>query len=194
MNGIEKVAARIVSDAQQEAALRKQETEARAAQLRAQADAEAQELRRRLLAEGEAAAEKRFSLLVSSAETENRKRSLGTKQELLSAAFARAVELLRALDRDKYVKLLAALAARASETGTEQIILNPEDRAACGEEIAAEANRLSGKSLTLSGETRPIVGGLILSQGRIEVNCALDTLAELRRSELSAEAARMLFN
>jgi V/A-type H+-transporting ATPase subunit E len=194
MNGIEKVAARIVSDAQQEADLRKQETEARAVQLRAQADAEAQELRRRLLAEGEAAAEKRFSLLVSSAETENRKRTLGAKQELLSAAFARAVELLRALDRDKYVKLLAALAVRASETGTEQIILNPEDRAAFGEEIAAEANRLSGKSLTLSQETRPIVGGLILSQGRIEVNCALDTLAELRRSELSAEAARMLFS
>ncbi|MBR4703004.1 MAG: V-type ATP synthase subunit E [Oscillospiraceae bacterium] len=194
MNGIEKVAARIVSDAQQEAALRKQETEARAVQLRAQADAEAEELRRRLLAEGEAAAEKRFSLLVSSAETENRKRTLGAKQELLSAAFARAVELLRALDRDKYVKLLAALAVRASETGTEQIILNPEDRAAFGEEIAAEANRLSGKSLTLSQETRPIVGGLILSQGRIEVNCALDTLAELRRSELSAEAARMLFS
>ena len=67
-------------------------------------------------------------------------------------------------------------------------------RRVCGEAVAAEANRLSGKALTLSGETRPIVGGLILSQGRIEVNCALDTLAELRKSELSAQAARMLFN
>ncbi len=194
MNGIEKVAARIVSDAQQEAALRIKETESAAVQLRAQADAEAGELRRRLLSEGEAAAEKRFSLLISSAETENRKSALGVKQKLLSAAFSRAVELLRAMDREKYVKLLAALAVRASETGTEQIILNPEDRAAYGEAIAAEARRLSGKDLTLSEETRPIVGGLILSQGRIEVNCALDTLAELRKSELSAEAARMLFN
>lgn len=194
MNGIEKVAARIVSDAQQEADLRRKETESAAAQLRAQADAEAEELRRRLLSEGEAAAEKRFSLLVSSAETENRKSALGVKQQLLSDAFGRAVELLCTMDRDKYVKLLAALAVRASETGTEQIILNPEDRASCGEAVAAEANRLSGKALTLSGETRPIVGGLILSQGRIEVNCALDTLAELRKSELSAQAARMLFN
>ena len=59
--------------------------------------------------------------------------------------------------------------------------------------IVAEA-RKAGKQLSLSEETRPIVGGLILSQGRIEVNCALDTLAAQRRSELSGEAARLLFS
>ena len=98
------------------------------------------------------------------------------------------------MDRDRYVQFLSALAVRASETGTETVILNPEDRAAFGQEIVAEANRLSGKSLSLSEETRPLVGGLILSQGRIEVNCALDTLAGLRRSDLSAGAAGMLFS
>ena len=194
MNGIDKVAARIVSDAQQEADQTLAEAKASAARLREKAEAEADDLRRRLLSEGEAAAEKRFSLLVSSAETENRKSSLRVKQKLLSAAFQRAVELLRAMDRDRYVQFLSALAVRASETGTETVILNPEDRAAFGQEIVAEANRLSGKSLSLSEETRPLVGGLILSQGRIEVNCALDTLAGLRRSDLSAGAAGMLFS
>ena len=194
MNGIDKVAARIVSDAQQEADQTLAEAKASAARLREKAEAEADDLRRRLLSEGEAAAEKRFSLLVSSAATENRKSSLRVKQKLLSAAFQRAVELLRAMDRDRYVQFLSALAVRASETGTETVILNPEDRAAFGQEIVAEANRLSGKSLSLSEETRPLVGGLILSQGRIEVNCALDTLAGLRRSDLSAGAAGMLFS
>ena len=59
--------------------------------------------------------------------------------------------------------------------------------------IDQKEGRISGKQLGLSEETRPIVGGLILSQGKIEVNCALDTLAALRRSELSAEAAGLLF-
>ena len=97
------------------------------------------------------------------------------------------------MDGGRYVKLLASLAVKASETGREQIILNPRDREACGEAVVAEANRISGKQLSLSEETRPIVGGLILTQGKIEVNCALDTLAALRRNELSSEAAGLLF-
>ena len=56
-----------------------------------------------------------------------------------------------------------------------------------------EALKGAGTELTLSEETRPIVGGLILSQGRIEINCALDRLAALHRSELAGEAARLLF-
>ena len=101
--------------------------------------------------------------------------------------------LKKCLPDAEYIALLAALAVKASETGSEQIILNPADRAKFGKAVAAEANRISGKALTLSEETRPIVGGLILSQGRIEVNCTLDTLAAQSRSVLSIEAAKLLF-
>jgi V/A-type H+-transporting ATPase subunit E len=193
MNGIEKIAARIVSDAQQEAAALKTETEKQAAEVRDAADRQARQLREQLAAEGEAAAEKQYQLLVSSAETEDKKETLRVKQELLTQVFDRAVDCLREMDGGRYVKLLASLAVKASETGREQIILNPRDREACGEAVVAEANRISGKQLSLSEETRPIVGGLILTQGKIEVNCALDTLAALRRNELSSEAAGLLF-
>lgn len=193
MNGIEKIAARIVSDAQQEAAALKTETEKQAAEVRDAADRQARQMREQLAAEGEAAAEKQYQLLVSSAETEDKKETLRVKQELLTQVFDRAVDCLREMDGGRYVKLLASLAVKASETGREQIILNPRDREACGEAVVAEANRISGKQLSLSEETRPIVGGLILTQGKIEVNCALDTLAALRRNELSSEAAGLLF-
>ena len=193
MNGIDKVAARIVSDAQQEASAMKAEAEAKAAELKDAADRHARELKEALRAEGETAAEKQYELLVSSAETEARKDTLQVKQELISRAFDMAVDHLRAMEGEPYVKLLASLALQASETGSEKIILNPEDREKYGDAIVAEA-RKAGKQLSLSEETRPIVGGLILSQGRIEVNCALDTLAAQRRSELSGEAARLLFS
>jgi V/A-type H+-transporting ATPase subunit E len=192
MNGIDKVAGRIVSDAQQEASALKAEARARAAELKDSADRHASELRQTLLAEGDAEAEKLYSLLVASAETDARKETLQVKQDLLSEAFDRAVLYLRNLDEERYVLLLASLARKASETGSEEIILNPADRAKYGEALMKTLKE-SGCALTLAEETRPIIGGLILSQGRIEVNCALDTLAELHRSELSGEAARLLF-
>ncbi len=192
MNGIDKVAARIVSDAQQEASALKAETAARTAELKETADKHAAELRSALLTEGEAEAEKQYALLVAAAETEAKKETLRVKQEVLAEAFDRAVLYLRNLEGDKYVALLASLAQKASETGSEEIILNPEDRAKYGGALMA-ALKDAGLKLTLSEETRPIVGGLILSQGRIEVNCALDTLAALHKSELAGEAAGLLF-
>jgi V/A-type H+-transporting ATPase subunit E len=192
MNGIDKIAARIVSDAQQEASALKAEAKARADELKENADRHAAELRQALLAEGDAEAEKQYALLVAASETEARKETLRVKQDLLSEAFDRAVLHLRNMDADRYVRLLASLAQKASETGREEIILNPEDRAQYGEALI-DAVKSAGMKLTLSEETRPIVGGLILSQGRIEVNCALDTLAALHRSELAGEAARLLF-
>ncbi len=193
MNGIDKVAARIVSDAQLEASALKAETEKRAAELKDAADRHAAELRQTLLSEGEAEAEKQYELLIASAETDARKEALRLKQDLLTEAFDRAVLYLRNLDSERYVKLLLSLAQKASETGSEKIILNPEDRAKHGSALM-EALQSAGSSLTLSEETRPIIGGLILSQGRIEINCALDTLAALHRNELAGEAARLLFS
>ncbi len=193
MNGIDKVAARIVSDAQQEASALKAETEARTAELKEAADRHAAELRQALLSEGEAEAEKQYALLVAAAETEAKKDTLRVKQDMLSEAFERAVLYLRNLDGDRYVRLLCSLAQKASETGSEEIILNPEDRLKYASRLSEELKK-AGLALTISEETRPIVGGLILSQGRIEVNCALDTLAALHRSELAGEAARLLFS
>ena len=193
MNGIDKVAARIVSDAQQEASALKAETQTRAAEMKDAAERHAAELRKTLLAESEAEADKQYSLLIATAETEAKKETLRVKQDLLTEAFDRAVLYLRSLDAERYVRLLSNLAQQASETGHEEIILNPADRAQYGEALMDEIRR-TGLELTLSEETRPIMGGLILSQGRIEVNCALDRLSALHRSELAGEAARLLFS
>lgn len=193
MNGIEKVAERIRSDAQEEANAVKLRASETAAALRKEAEQDARAKKEQLLREADAEAEALYARLVAASDTEAKKSALAVKQELLSEAFSKAVEELRNLPDAEYIALLAALAVKASETGSEQIILNPTDRAKFGDAVVLEANRISGKALTLSEETRPIVGGLILSQGRIEVNCTLDTLAAQSRSALSVEAAKLLF-
>ena len=193
MKGIENIALRIREDAQQEAKDLLAQAERQAAQARADADREAEALRDTLRREGEADAKRQYDLLVAAQETETRKQLLTSKQELVSRAFTRAVEQLCALEDGPYAALLARLAASAVETGKEKIILNERDKARVGKQVVEEANRLCSGSLTLAEETRPIVGGLILSQGKIEVNCALDTLAALRKNELAGKASALLF-
>lgn len=193
MNGIEKIAGRIISDARAEADAVRQEAETSANEVRQQAQQDAAALKAQLIQEGAAEAEALYARLVASADTDAKKSALSVKQELLSKAFSLAVDKLRALPEQDYIRLLASLAVHASETGKEQLILNADDREKYGEAIVKQANAISGKSLSLSEETRPIVGGLILSQGRIEINCTLDALAAQSRTELSAEAAKLLF-
>ena len=193
MKGIENIALRIREDAEKEAKDLLTRAEQRAAQARADADREAADLRENLRREGEADAQRQYDLLLAAQETEDRKQLLTAKQELVARAFQRAVEQLCALEDEPYALLLAKLAASAAETKQEKIILNERDTARVGSRVAEEANRLCAGSLTLAEETRPIVGGLILSQGKIEVNCALDTLAALRRNELAGKASALLF-
>ena len=47
--------------------------------------------------------------------------------------------------------------------------------------------------LTVSSATRDLRAGFVLQQGDIEVNCAVETIAELCRSDLAAQVAEVLF-
>ena len=59
------------------------------------------------------------------------------------------------------------------------------------QEICAQ---LPGGKLTLSEETRPLKGGFILSDGKVEVNCSFDTLVRLQKTETAGEVAKRLFS
>ena len=114
-------------------------------------------------------------------------------------AFADAAEQLVNLPQEQYVKFLAAQAAKAADTGAEELIFNTRDAGTVGPAVAEAANALLEQrgvkgALTVSGETREISGGVIVRQGNIEVNCAVETLVQLRRSELASQVAEILFS
>lgn len=48
-------------------------------------------------------------------------------------------------------------------------------------------------ALSLSQETRDIRGGFILREGKVEVNCAFETLVRLQRTEMAGQVAKALF-
>ena len=199
MNGIEKISARLLSDAEREIAALNEDTEKRCGEILAEFEKKAQAEYQSRMAEGAKAAETRLQRLGSAAEMEAKKAILAFKQEMVAKAFADASEKLANLPKADYIKFLASQAAAAASTGSEELIFNARDKAAVGAEVAEAANALRKEkglpgALTVSGETREITGGVIVRQGNIEVNCAVETLVSLRRSELASQVAEILFS
>ena len=199
MNGIERISNRLVADAEAEIAALNEETKLRCEEIRAEYEKKAQEEYQSRMAEGVKAAETRMQRLGSAAEMEAKKAILAFKQEMVAKAFADAAEQLVNLPQEQYVKFLAAQAAKAADTGAEELIFNTRDAGTVGPAVAEAANALLEQkgvkgALTVSGETREISGGVIVRQGNIEVNCAVETLVQLRRSELASQVAEILFS
>ncbi len=222
MNGIEKITARITNDAQAEAQDILREGEAKVRAIREKYEAQAKEEALAAKARGEEAAQRQYERLESAAAMDAKKMLLSTKQELIDEAFRKAQQQLLSLPADSYANLLAVMAVKASRTGREEILLSPQDRKNVGEKVVAKANELLSKSdepqdggageskvsaaikkmvrgvgaaggLTLSKETRDIAGGLILRDGSVELNCALETQLRTLRESMTAQIAGILF-
>ncbi len=194
MNGIEKITGRIASDAAQEIESIQAEARRQAEEITARYAGQAERESQELLERGRRSAEERVERLASVAQLEARKLELATKQEMLSKAYDKALEQLLNLPDQEYTALLADLAVKASSTGQEAVILSQKDRTRFGKQVVTLANekRKDGR-LTLSGETRSIQGGLVLSDGDVEVNCTFETLVRLQRGELDREISKLLF-
>ena len=198
MNGIEKITERIAQDAQAEISKVEAEAKAQADAITAKYTAQAVAERQSLQAAAKAKAEERMERLDSVAQMEAKKMLLAAKQEMLNRAFNLALEKLTHLPEEEYVELLAKLAAHSAITGQEQMILSPADRTRYGVKAATRANELLAKegktaSITLSETTQDIEGGLLLSDGAVEVNCTFETLVRLSRNEASLEVSKVLF-
>lgn len=195
MNGIDKIIARLQSDTQTEIDALNAETEARCAALRAEYAEKARAVYDARIRTGTEECRVQGERLASAADMESRKGMLAFKQSLVSDAFLGAVKQLTELPRDEYVSFLAGLAAKAAADGTEELVFNAKDAAAVGADVAKAANALLGAKgrLTVSPQTRDIPGGVIVRQGDIETNCAVDVLVQMQRSALASQVAEVLF-
>lgn len=199
MNGIEKITDRISADVQREIDAINAEAQRECQEIRARYDelekAEYWEIVNRSAKD----AKLRMERLTNMALMESKKQILALKQEMVSLAFERAVQKLAALPEDEYVELLAGFAEEAARTGGEQLIFSPTDRARVGKKICLQANKrleANGRqgSLTMSESTRPIRGGLILTDGRIDVNYSLETLISSHKNRLMEQVSKILFD
>ena len=194
MKGTDKIIAHIQADASAQVDAILAQAEQQCAQIRGDFDKQAAALYAERLRAGVKDAQDKLDGAERITRMEGRKSMLAAKQELVGESFRRALERIVNLPQDKYVAFLAKLAAQASVSGDEEILLNERDRKAVGEKLVKAANALlpQGK-LKLSDETRDIAGGLILRRGSVEANCSAELLVELSQSELAAQVAQILF-
>ncbi len=197
MNDIDKILEKINEEAQMEAAKVLAKAKADADSILANYAAAADKEKAALLEAAEKRAAQQKARMISVAELEGRKKLLSAKQDLIGQVFDMALDSLLSLPEGEYSKLLASLAARYAQTGTEEVILSAKDKNKFGTAVVAAANQLlktPSRKLTLSGETRKIAGGVILKQGDIEINCALETQVRMMREELALDIAQVLFS
>ena len=194
MKGTEKIIAHIEADANARADAIIKEAEAKAAATREAYEQKAKEAYAEKIRAGVKANQDRLESMERLARMEGRKAILALKQDMVNESFDLAADKLVKLPEAQYVAFLAKLAAQASVTGDEQIILNARDRETVGEKVVAAANeKLSGGKLTLAPETGDFKGGLILRRENIAVNCTAELLVDLCRDEMAAELAGVLF-
>ncbi len=198
MQGIDKITERISADARREADELLESARRQAEAIRAEARSRAGTEGAQAQARARQMADERYERLQSVAALETRKMTLASKQASLDVVFDKALARLRQLPDAKMVPFLASLACRASRNGQEQIVLSPEDHARVGRQVTDEANaalRKAGRpaSLTLSDKSRPLSGGLVLSDGDVEINCTFATIVRLKRETMAAEVADILF-
>ena len=159
MNGIEKITARIETDAKAETAEILREAEEKAAAVRAQYEAQAKQEAEEAKKAGVEAALRQAERLESAAQMEAKKQLLAAKQASLNEAFDKAQAKLLALPDDQYAELLAKMAVKAAKTGREEIILNAKDRDRVGPQVVAKANVLLAEAVKPQPAGKAAKGG-----------------------------------
>jgi len=198
IHGLDKVTGWMLEITEAQIKALQTEADSIAAEILTEYDKEAEAVYWKHAAAGKKAIDQTAQGLSDTAAMESRKQVLAFKRELVEKTFDLALERLSDLSEEKYVKLLATLCVQAAESGQERLIFSTRDRGHYGKRVTIAANEMlevMGRtgSLTMSEETREIRGGVIVTDGLIDVNCSMEALVEANRRELIIPVSEMLF-
>jgi len=198
MNGIENITKRILTDAQRDAKTIRDRSAVTCGRVTEKYTKAAEDAYWKLVSAGKQEADQLADRMVGTATMEAKKQILTLKQALVEQTFAAVVDKLMNLPEDEYVAFLVGLIRRAVRTGQEQLIFSPKDRGLFGKKATMAANEAlaaEGKpaALTMSETTREMLGGVIVTDGKIDVNCSIEALVEEARGPLTNQVAAILF-
>ena len=129
----------------------------------------------------------------SSAELEERKVALYTKQSIISDMLNAGLATAKSLPDDEYFALILKMIEKNSQPADGVISFGQKDLDRLPKGFAEQANAVSAGKLTLSDTAAAIDAGFILSYGGIEENCSFDAIFMSESDELSDRAGKLLF-
>ena len=198
INGVERIAERILRDAQTEAAGINKVADENCAVIDAQYEKQAKDAAASILEAAEKEAGELIKRMKGEADMRARSALLEEKQSIMQKAFETAQQELLNMDEQAYRAFLVKLASKASVSGKEELVLNAKDLARYGQGLCDEINEAltkAGKTaqLTLCSEPADIEGGCKLRSGSVETNCSIGTLIDAGKDALVPQVAAMLF-
>ncbi len=199
MAGLEKIIARIQAESEEAAARTLEAAKAKAEQILQEARDEAAQECAAIDKKAQQTAANILDRGHSAAELKKRQRILAEKQVLISEILNKAKRELKAMPDDAYFDSIVKLAVKAAQKGEGQILFSQSDLARLpgnfGDTLnaALAAGGKEGTSLTVSGETRDIDSGFVLTYGGIEENCSFDALFDSAHEALQDKVQEILF-
>ena len=221
MTGLEKITAKIISDAENDAKKTVDAAVSEGQRIEREFSERAARARDDMVSYAESEASNRIARIKSAMALEQRNVVLAAKSELIDEAFALAKKDIAEMDGKKYIELISdilssvmlgqskAVEAELRDYGDAEleavdkyeVIFNESDREKYGAAIvdAAKINITghNGKpyadKLVLSEKTADIDGGFILSYGDVSVNCSVSMLLANLRSSCEGIVYKTLF-
>ena len=190
-----------MSEAQEKADVIIQEVTAEVSAIQAKADKTAEVEKTRILENGKKQSDMRYQQIISEAKMNARRAKLSAKEEIIEAAFEKAVSELEqkasSQSADYEDSLIKMIKEAADEIGGDDLIiqLNEADTNQFKGEISSD-NTFDVEGIKFKlGEPINAIGGAILktSNGDIEVNNTIDARLERFKSILRSEVANVLF-
>ena len=190
-----------MSEAQEKADVIIQEVNAEVSAIEAQADKTAEVEKAKILENVKKQSDMRYQQIISEAKMNARRAKLSAKEEIIEAAFEKAVSELEqkasSQSADYEDSLIKMIKEAADEIGGDDLIiqLNEADTNQFKGEISSD-NTFDVEGIKFKlGEPINAIGGAILktSNGDIEVNNTIDARLERFKSILRSEVANVLF-
>mgnify|MGYP000327619550 CR=1 FL=1 len=198
MTGTERIKSRILEDARTKAAEIEAQAKQEAKEIMDLALSEAARKKEALLEKAKAEGAEAYRRIISVAGLEGRKQILKTKQDMVEAAFKKAVEKVTSMPDNEYQRFLEDMAVNASSKGTGEIVMSEKDLKRIDKKFINNINTRLEKSgikgnLTLSKETIRSSGGFILKSGDVEINSTLEIIFEMIRPACESDVVKILF-
>lgn len=215
MTGTDRIKDKILEDAKLKAGAILEQAEKDARNIMDKAQAEAAQKRAELLEKAKADGEQMYKRMLAVAGLEGRKKLLAARQEMIDAAFTKAMDRIVGLPDRQYQELLEKMIAEAAagyrepsaqaggkqvqqENFSAEVMLSEKDAARMDGHFIGNINkRLSafGKkgTITLSDKRIRTAGGFILKIGDVEMNSTFEILFGMLRTELESDVVGILF-
>ncbi len=189
ISGTNKLAERIVNDAQSEARAMLSEAEELALGIRSASDKAVSARKAELLSQRENAVGSLISGYRTRASLDGKKDALGKKRVVIDTAFTRAYDAMRKLDAQTRKSICQSMLSMQAEGG-EKVLPAEADRAGLSALIAT----MPEKKLTLSGDSAAIDGGFILLGDGYEKDCSFRSLLATIRDAEETAVYQLLFD